>query len=346
MSPLQLLAGPEAAAQIRQHGLEPALFDKVIAASGGPKWLPLAKLDRHLLYQFLPADQPLALLGTSSGAWRCAMLCHPDGDGAHRRLQRGYIQQRYETRPSPGEVDAQCRQLLAEAVGESGAAILANPYRRLNLILCRGRHLNGSGARAFQAVGLGGTALGNLMSRRTLPLFWQRWLLSVDRATPFAPMADLPTYAARLTEANLMPALLATGSIPLVLSGVASPPGLPAGRYFDGGVTDYHLDLPSLRSGGLTLYPHFYPHASPGWFDKRLAWRRAGRNFSRVVMLVPSEDFIAGLPAAKLPDRTDFSRYDSATRIRHWERSVAEGGALVDAFEQLRADPLRYLRSL
>ncbi|GAA5191454.1 alpha/beta hydrolase [Ferrimonas gelatinilytica] len=346
MSQLQLLAGAEAAAQIRQHGLVPELFDRVIAASGGPKWLPLAQLDRHLLYRFFPGQQSLSLLGTSSGAWRCAMMCHPDGDQAHQRLERGYIHQRYETRPTPAEVDEQCHGLLADAVDGDGPALLANPHRRLNMILCRGRHLSGSDSRALQVLGLGGTALGNLVSRKALPLFWQRWLLSVDAETPFAPMRDLPTKRARLNQANLMPALLATGSIPLVLSGVTSPPGLPAGRYFDGGITDYHLDLPSLRTGGLTLYPHFYSQATPGWFDKKLAWRRADRNFSRVVMLAPSDQFVAHLPGAKLPDRTDFSRYDSETRIRLWEAAVAQGAALVSAFEQLRTDPLRYLRSI
>ncbi|MBY5992255.1 alpha/beta hydrolase [Ferrimonas balearica] len=346
MLPLQLLAGPEAEARIRREGLLPELFDKVIAASGGPKWLPLAALDRHLLYRFFPTDHPLSLLGTSSGAWRCATLSDPEDDQAHRRLQQGYIHQRYERPPTPAEVDAVCEALLAAAVGDRAHAITSNPHRRLNIIVCRGRHLNGRRHRAAQGAGLAVTALTNLLSRRSLDWHWRRCLMSAQPDSPFSGMTDLASVQGLLDADNLLPTLLATGSIPLVLSGVTGLPGMAPGRYFDGGVTDYHLDLPALKGGGLTLYPHFYPHAAPGWFDKNLRWRRARDNFNKVVILTPSPAFIATLPGGKLPDRTDFSAYDSDTRIRHWERAVALGEALVPALEELRADPLAHLRSL
>ncbi len=343
---LQLVVGPEARKRILEEGFHPALFDKVIAASGGPKWIPLAALDRHLLYRFFPQDHPLSLLGTSSGAWRCAMLADPAGEQAHRRLQDGYIHQRYDRPPTPAEVDRVCGSLLARAVAQGAPGICANPHRRLNVIICRGRHFNRSGRRASQLAGLMVTAVTNLASRHTLPISWERVVVSADPDTPFATMSDLPTELACLTPENLLPVLLATGSIPLVLSGVREIPGLPEGRYFDGGVTDYHLDLPALKSGGLTLYPHFYPHAAPGWFDKRLPWRRAGENFDKVAILAPDPTFIARLPGGKLPDRTDFKQLETERRIRHWERAAELGEALVDTFERLVANPAPYLRSL
>lgn len=343
---LQLVVGPQARERILNEGFHPALFDKVVAASGGPKWIPLAALDRHLLYRFFPSGQSLSLLGTSSGAWRCAMLSDPDGEAAHRRLQQGYIHQRYDRPPTPAEVDQVCDSLLAQAVADGAERICGNPHRQLNVIVCRGRHFNRSGARASQLTGLMVTALANLASRRTLPVSWERVVVSSQADTPFAEMRDLPTELAQLTSENLLPVLLATGSIPLVLSGVRGIPGLPAGRYFDGGVTDYHLDLPALKEGGLTLYPHFYPHAAPGWFDKRLPWRRARENFEKVAILAPDPTFIARLPGGKLPDRTDFKHLDSDRRIQHWERAAELGEALVDTFERLVADPLPYLRPL
>ncbi|MBY6187695.1 alpha/beta hydrolase [Marinobacter hydrocarbonoclasticus] len=343
---LQLVAGPEARKRISAEGLSPNLFDKVIAASGGPKWIPLAALDRHLLYRFFPAEHPLSLLGTSSGAWRCATLSDPGGDEAHRRLQHAYIHQRYERPPTPAEVDAMCHGLLGKALGDSARAICGNPHRQLNIIVCRGRHFNTSGRRGSQLAGLTLTALANLASRRTLPLSWQRVLVSSGEYSPFMPMNDLPTEVAPLTADNLQSVMLASGSIPLVLSGVTGIPGLPEGRYFDGGVTDYHLDLPSLQQGKLTLYPHFYPYAAPGWFDKRLAWRRARGNFDKVAILTPDPTFVSRLPQGKLPDRTDFKTLTTDRRIQNWERAAELGEALIDTFEKLRADPIPYLRSL
>ena len=46
-----------------------------------------------------------------------------------------------------------------------------------------------------------------------------------------------------LSESNLADSILATGSIPMVLSGVSDIAGAPPGIYRDGGVIDYHLEL-------------------------------------------------------------------------------------------------------
>ncbi|SHH97081.1 patatin-like phospholipase domain-containing protein [Ferrimonas marina] len=339
---LQLVAGVEARRQIAQQGLTPKLFDKWIAASGGPKWLPLAALDRHLSQHFLSSTQPLTLMGTSSGAWRCAALCHPQVEAAHQRLQYHYIHQRYDAPPSQQEVAQQCRALLEAAFEpQSRAALVGHPHRRLNLIVCRGPFARGDKASMLTAAGL--TALVNLLSRRAISLLWQRWVLHSGEAGPFTRMEDLPTYCAPLSGDSLIPALLASGSIPMVLPGETALPGVSSGRYFDGGITDYHLDLPALSQGGLTLYPHFYPSVTPGWFDKALPWRRASANLSKVVILAPTAEFVAQLPGGKLPDRTDFKRLPTEQRIQAWERASAHGELLVEAFERLREDPMRHL---
>ena len=83
------------------------------------------------------------------------------------------------------------------------------------------------------------------------------------------------TEYAALTEHNFRDVLIATGSIPLVLEGVAGIDGASDGTYWDGGLIDYHLHLPYTQSSGLVLYPHFTNKIVPGWLDKMLPWRKA-----------------------------------------------------------------------
>ncbi|TKB51344.1 alpha/beta hydrolase [Ferrimonas sediminicola] len=331
MTPLRILAGPEARRQLAEHGWQPVLFDRFIAASGGPKWLPMAALDRTLMTRWIPAGQRMRLLGTSSGGWRCAALCHPEAAEAHRRLQHAYIDQRYERRPGEQEVRHNCVGIMRALVGESGfGALLSRPDRVLNLIACRWK---GQRVRrpVAQALSLALTATLNLASRRLIQAQWERWLFSADHGG-FSEAGELSTHHAELGPDNLEAVLLATGSIPLLSPGELDIPGARSGRYMDGGITDYHLDLPVLRQGGLVLYPHFHPYALPGWFDKPLKGRRAGANFDRVVMLVPSDDFVASLPGAKIPDRDDFKVLANDERIERWQAVVEAGEQLAHAF--------------
>lgn len=54
---------------------------------------------------------------------------------------------------------------------------------------------------------------------------------------------DYRTRKVNLTLANFHLALQASCSIPFVLRAVHDIPGAPAGAYWDGGITDYHLHL-------------------------------------------------------------------------------------------------------
>jgi len=112
--------------------------------------------------------------------------------------------------------------------------------------------------------------------------------------------------------------------------------------HWDGGVTDYHLDLDydgDDDSGeGLVLFPHFYDHVVPGWFDKSLPWRRAGaRNFSRTLLIAPSPAFVARLPGGKLPDRKDFYTLTDDQRFERWERVNAMTSVLGEELHELIA---------
>ena len=156
---------------------------------------------------------------------------------------------------------------------------------------------------------------------------------------------DLPFFQSRfdafanrvcaLTPGNLPQALLASGSIPLLMQAARDLPGSPSGCYWDGGIIDYHLALPYPRIDGLVLYPHFVDYLTPGWLDKYFPSRRArGAELANVIMVSPSREFVAGLPGGKLPDRSDFKRYgaDYAARIGVWRCAISESERLAEAF--------------
>lgn len=338
---LELLAGPDALALIREHGLSPERVDVFAGASGGPKWLVLAELDRLLFGEFFPAQRsrPLHLIGSSIGAWRVACLAMREPVAALERLREGYIEQYYPPKPSAAQVSEQGRRILAQMLGSDGEAqILAHPWARLHVLTTHCAGLTGHAHPRVQLAAFLATALANAVDRRTLGRRLTRVVFhSAGADSPFRELADLPTRHLPLTQENLRPALMASGSIPMVLEGVSDIPGAP-GVYRDGGIVDYHLDLDYGPGEGIVLYPHFYPYIVPGWFDKALRWRRAGvRNFRRALLIAPSAAFVARLPYGKIPDRNDFAKLPDAERVRYWRQVVREGARLADEFRELVA---------
>ncbi len=342
MRALTLRAGPDALRLIRERGLRAQDIDILPGASGGAKWLVLAGLDRFLFGTFLaePRSRPLHLIGSSIGSWRMACLAQRDPVAALDRGHRAYIyDQHYSRRPSTREVTEVLTRALDTLLGERGVAeILAHPWARLHIITAEGRGLAASERRLLLTASIAIAAAGNLVSRKSLALQMRRNIFhSAGDVTPFAHLSDLPTVHHRLTSENLRPALLASGSIPLLLEGVRVP-GTPRGVHWDGGVLDYHLDLDFGPGDGLVLYPHFYSHVVPGWFDKSLTWRRArGDNFRRALLIAPSDEFVASLPRQKIPDRKDFYAMDDATRRLTWQRVVDESARLGDELADLLA---------
>jgi hypothetical protein len=86
----------------------------------------------------------------------------------------------------------------------------------------------------------------------------------------------------------------------------------------------------------MTLFPHFYDRIVPGWFDKRLKWRRPHPgNVDRTILISPSADFVAKLPNAKIPDRSDFVNFSPDERVKAWRTCVAACEALADEFNEV-----------
>jgi len=340
-SSLAVLAGPDALRILRERGLRAEDVDVLPGASGGPKWLVLAGLDRFLFADFLraPRERPLHLIGSSIGSWRMACLAQRDPAAALERGHEAYIEQRYEKKPTAAEVSEVSARILDTILGGEGVEeILSHPWARLHVITTQCRGAAASERPWVQMAALAVAASANLLHRRTLAMQMRRVVFhTAGDASPFLGLNDFPTAHLPLTRETLRPALLASASIPLVLSGVRIS-GAGSGVHRDGGVVDYHLAFDFGPGEGLVLYPHFFPHIVPGWFDKGLPWRRArGANFRRALVLAPSAEFVAKLPGGRIPDRNDFYRMPDAERIRAWRTVAAASEQLADELRELIA---------
>ena len=120
------------------------------------------------------------------------------------------------------------------------------------------------------------------------------------------------------------------------MSGVSDIQGAPKGVYRDGGVIDYHLDIPfTTNENKIVLYPHYCGRIIPGWFDKKISWRKPRKEHMENVLLVsPSEKFIRSLPHQKIPDRNDFYLFKGKDdeRIAYWEYVSEKSKDLGDEF--------------
>lgn len=354
---LDVYAGAGAMRVLRERGLRVEDVTAMAGASGGPKWIVLYGLDRMLMREFFgaPSRDVVDLIGSSSGAWR--MTCHAQASPleALDRFAEAYIHQCYPPKPPLSLVSKTCGGIVSHMLGPTGAReILDNPRMRLHVLTAACRGWVASDVKPLLMTGLLGATLANMGSRRTLGWSMTRTVFYPPPLGdgPFARLHDLPTRMTTLTEENMAGALLATGSIPMLANAVDIADA-PWGRHRDGALTDYHLDLDYGDDDGIVLYPHFFRRVLPGWLDKFAPWRRPStRNFDRVVMLVPSADFVRRLPRAKLPDRDDFYQLSDADRIRAWETVRDESAALGDDLRGLiatgriadRARPLPWVR--
>lgn len=337
--PLAVHAGPAALRLLRDEGLRASDVRMMVGASGGAKWLVLAGLDKAIMRELVPSfTAPVHLLGSSIGAWRFSCYAQEDRLAALARFEYAYLNQTYSDKPDREEITRTSQRILSDVIGVDGAnEIATNPVFRLHVMAVRSRHLTASEHPLPLMTGLGAAALANQLSRKTLGAFFSRALISDQRdRPPFYDVDDLPIEHVALTPENVAPAVLASGSIPMVLHGVTPIPGARPGVYRDGGITDYHFDLPLSCDDGLTLYPHFYEQLTPGWFDKRRKSRRPqSHHLDRVLLLAPSAEFVAALPYGKIPDRKDFKGMSQQERLKSWRRVVAESERLGDAFIEL-----------
>lgn len=338
-SRLVFLAGKQAYQKIKSGGLSPGDVKTIAGAAGGPKWLVLNRLDRILFGTWLKdRTKPLYLIGSSIGAWRFAAMCQSDPMDAQQRFEDAYIYQQYSSKPSPSEITRESLKIMHAFVNEkSKEEILHHPVYQLGFLSVRCKWPSSSDKTPLLSLGLLLAALGNLAARPLLRLQFERVLFHRPDATPPYDLTyPFPTQTIALNQQNFDKALLASGSIPLVMEGMRKIPDVPAGTYRDGGLVDYHLDIPfQVDSHEIVLYPHFTERVVPGWLDKALKWRKPHAEYLKNVLLVaPSRDYIEKLPNGKIPDRNDFYLYKGRDkdRFRDWTAVVTNGEDLAAEF--------------
>lgn len=349
MSALRLYAGPKARRHIEEHGLRPQDVGVIPAAAGGPKGLILGPLDRFLFGHWLPQSaQPVHLVGASIGAWRMATACLGEPVTAFERLERDYIAQHYELppgqkRPTADQISERFADNLRLFYGGRIDEVLSHPRYRLHIVTSRGRLLLRQEGHLRTPLGYMGAFATNALHRKALGVWLERVVFSSVPAgsggvspLPFSTL-DYRTRQVPMLADNFMDALRASCSIPFMLRPVHGIAGAPPGSYWDGGLTDYHLHLHYQlpASSPIVLYPHFQKAVVPGWLDKAWTGRhRSSPALDSMLVVAPDPAWIQSLPNAKLPDRTDFTRYgqDLPARMKAWHGATSAAQQLADEF--------------
>jgi hypothetical protein len=342
--PLTIIAGKTARERLEAEGWQPHLFQAMVGASGGAKLLGLGHLDRFLFSDFLQrSDHPMELYGSSIGSWRHAALASPDPAQAIETLQDRYLNQKREdneTRRPTEVVDELCEWVMDGVLTPGTATHISEQTRfTTHIVTARGRGLNSCNSNGAVALGMALAAISNSINRNFLGYGFQRAVFSSGASTAFQ-FKDFDTVHVPLSSTNLRSALLASGSIPFLMSGHRDITGAPTGQYWDGGIIDYHFDFDNYAGDGLVLYPHFTDSITKGWFDKTIPWRRIRPAvLDRLVLVAPSTSYIASLPNQKIPDRGDFQRFSLHQRLEYWNQAIDRSKLLAEAFEETLGEP-------
>ena len=343
---ISVYAGATARERLAAEGWRPQLFDTLVGASGGPKFLGISGLDRFLFGDFLQrSDHSLHLIGSSIGCWRHAALASRNPLAALDILTRRYTEQYYDPadkRSRIEQVGELCRWVVDGFLEPADFALLCDHPRFItHVVTARGRGPNSAAQATPQAAGMVLAGLSNALNRNLLQSWFQRVVFSCRGFEDLDfDFEDFDTLHIPLSPANARGAILATASIPFLMPGERDLPGGPAGHYWDGGIIDYHFDFSNHRGAGLVLYPHFRDKVTPGWFDKFLPWRGTDPALlDRVVLVCPSESYLASLPLGKIPDRSDFPKMTHDERVAYWRRCTEASSELGDALAELVESP-------
>jgi hypothetical protein len=334
---LEIYAGSSALNTIEKKGFTADLFTSFLGASGGPKWFTLYGLDKYIFGQFFNNhQQPLNLIGSSVGAFRVACFAQKDPIAAIERFAKNYYETTYTHKAKPEEVSSKADDMMDAIFGESGEQeIIDNPYFRSHFIVAKCNGLVASENKLLQGVGLVKSYVSNRINRARLNNQYERYIFqSTHSDLKLNDPDNISTTRVSVSKANIRTALLASGSIPLVMEGINNIANSAKGMYRDGGIVDYHFDF-EISSPGLTLYPHFSSTLKAGWFDKNLSRRVRLKNYDNTVLVCPSAKFIHSLPHHKIPDRNDFVVMDRQQRMLYWQQVMNDSEKLAESFDHL-----------
>ncbi|NMP31609.1 patatin-like phospholipase family protein [Thalassotalea sp. M1531] len=350
---IEIYAGNTALTTIKEQGFSQELFNAFLGASGGPKWFTLFGLDKYLFGEFFQGrTNELNIIGSSAGAFRAACFGQADPVAAISRLADLYSHTEYSSnKPTPAEITESGRILLSNVLTKHGTnEIINNPIRKAHLVVAKCNGLVASENVLLQGSGLVSSFIRNKIDRKLIRSQYERFIFQPQSSNlAISDPDDFKTTTCYLLESNLEKALLASGSIPMVMQGIKDIGSCPKGMYRDGGIIDYHFDL-KIHNPGLTLYPHFSHTLKAGWFDKNLNRNVRAENYDNTVVICPSAQFVKSLPYQKIPDRTDFSEIESKERIKNWQNVLTQSSQLADSLhefiEQQNLDNIKPMKAL
>lgn len=335
---LTIRAGHLARQLIEKEGLHAQHVDIVPGAAGGPKGIGIQGLDQAIFGDFFAqASQRRTLIGSSIGSWRFASILAWGAKEGTERLSNLYTNLSFHKKMSRQEVAHICQGMLIDLIQGQEQQLVDHPDYHLAVISIKAQHIFQSDQALPLLASVAGIIGSNALGRKHNRLFMQRVISQPSSGQQFKVIDDFVTHYQSLNRDNAIPWLMASASIPGVMAAIRDIPDAPKGSYRDGGLIDYHIDLP-FESQGIVLYPHFSDSITPGWFDKMLKKRKANpENQARTLLLSPSQDYLQSLPLGRLPDRKDFTLkgLDQKRRIQMWNQSVAESQRLGDEFLEL-----------
>lgn len=339
---IRVKAGKKAFSFIRENGFDFSRVKTYVGPAVGPRWLAASGFDLTLIERgLLGRNYPALLTGASAGAFRLASWLQPEPAKSYRKLMDAYIDAEYNRKDSQGKLLGEMEKIINSYLETDALAFaLAHKKYRLAIVTARARNLAASETKWIQKLGVGLAFTCNALSPSLLRLFYEQVVFYYSPIPPkFCLTREFRGRTVPLNIANFKSAVLASGTIPLVIGGVRNIYGAPTGIYRDGGLFQYHFNqFYPCKDGDLVLFFHHQENLVPGWLDKKLKYRRVPEPYlENVVMVFPSEEFIRSLPAGKVPDRDDLMELIDKPDVRkkRWRKAVELCSGLGEQFVEL-----------
>lgn len=328
---ISLKAGKKALKILKKDGLKVDDISVVAGAAGGPKWLILRNLDRAIFGTWLKDRKtPLPLIGSSIATWRFACIASPDPESAFQKFEDSYIKQSYVDNKKSSFITSESLKIIDNYLDGNMEEVLNHPFYRLNIMTTKCKWPLSSSNKILQVFGFSIAYILNLICRDHLNTLFKRGLFFDKRFKPdFFKSDQFKTEYYKIEKDNFKKALLASGSIPIVMDGVRINQDI----YRDGGVLDYNMDLKYENTDKIVLFPHYSDRIIPGWLDKKLNRRKPfEQTLDKMLMISPSEKLINDLPNRKIPDREDFMNLTDSDRIKAWKEVIVKSKVMEDDF--------------
>ena len=319
-------AGPGILSIIRDEGLKPERVRVFTGPAGGPKWFVSVGFDRTVIEtKFLEKStfRRVLLAGSSAGAWRCLAMACADPLSTYEKLRYSYSRNIFTAQDNPLSVAMKIKANVESFIDARDIPyILNHPKFDLAIHTVRSKNIAASENVRIEGMALIVSAALNLFKSDLMKPFYEKAIFYTGHPKPDFISQGFRGTTIHMDEKNLKDVALATGSLPYLIRGVSGISGAPRGVYRDGGLINYQLNEDYYPADGLTLFFHYQEKITPGWFDKKLSWKKpSAKILDRVFQIYPGQSFLKMLPGEKIPDREDFFTFanNPDERIKRWD---------------------------